>query len=86
MRTPRPTGSLFVRCATGFDVCTAGAYTEMVAFEWDEDNNAGINFRKHGVRMPEEISVLDDPHAITITDDESQTGEREHSDHFGASR
>ena len=33
---------------------------------------AGINFRKHGVRMP----VFDDPYAITIVDDESDPGEQ----------
>jgi len=32
---------------------------------------AGINFRKHGVRLPEAIPVFDDPFAITVTDDES---------------
>jgi uncharacterized DUF497 family protein len=29
-----------------------------------------------GVRMPEAIPVFDDPYAITITDDESDAGER----------
>jgi uncharacterized DUF497 family protein len=24
-----------------------------VGFEWDEESKAGINFHKHGVRMPE---------------------------------
>jgi uncharacterized DUF497 family protein len=42
-----------------------------VGFEWDEESKAGINFRKHGVRMPEAIPVSDDPYAITIPDDES---------------
>jgi uncharacterized DUF497 family protein len=42
-----------------------------VGFEWDEESKAGINFSKHGVRMPEAIPVFDDPYAITITDDES---------------
>jgi len=42
-----------------------------VGFEWDESGKAGINFRKHGVRMPEAIPVFDDPYAITIADDES---------------
>ena len=37
---------------------------------------AGINFRKHGVRMPEAIPVLDDPYAITIADVESDPGEQ----------
>jgi uncharacterized DUF497 family protein len=47
-----------------------------VSFEWDEASKAGINFRKHGVRMPEAIPVFDDPHAITITDEESDPDER----------
>lgn len=47
-----------------------------MAFEWDENSKAGANFRKHGVRMPEAIPVFDDPFAITITDDESDPGER----------
>jgi uncharacterized protein len=47
-----------------------------VGFEWDEGGKAGINFRKHGVRMPEAIPVFDDPYAITITDDESGPFER----------
>lgn len=47
-----------------------------MSFEWDEACKAGINFRKHGVRMPEAILVFDDPHAITITDDESDPGEQ----------
>jgi uncharacterized DUF497 family protein len=42
-----------------------------VAFEWDEAGKAGINFLRHGVRMPEAIPVFDDPCAITITDDDS---------------
>lgn len=47
-----------------------------MGFEWDEENKAGINFRKHGVRIPEAIPVFDDPCAITITDDESDPDER----------
>jgi uncharacterized DUF497 family protein len=47
-----------------------------VGFEWDEASKAGINFRKHGVRMPEAIPVFDDPYAITITDDESGPNEQ----------
>ena len=47
-----------------------------VGFEWDDASKAGINFRKHGVRMPEAIPVFDDPYAITITDDESDLTER----------
>jgi uncharacterized protein len=47
-----------------------------VSFEWDEESKAGINFRKHGVRMPEAIPVFDDPYAITITDHVSDRGEQ----------
>lgn len=47
-----------------------------MGFEWDEGSKAGINFRKHGVRMPEAIPVFDDPNAITITDDESDPVEQ----------
>jgi uncharacterized DUF497 family protein len=46
-----------------------------VGFEWDDAGKAGINHRKHGVRMPEAIPVFDDPYAITITDDESDPDE-----------
>jgi uncharacterized protein len=47
-----------------------------VDFQWDEEGKAGLNFRKHGVRMPEAIVVFDDPYAITITDDESAPDEQ----------
>jgi uncharacterized DUF497 family protein len=47
-----------------------------VGFEWDEDSKAGINFRKHGVRIPEAIPVFDDPYALTVTDDESGPDEQ----------
>lgn len=47
-----------------------------MGFEWDEESKAGINFRKHGVRMPEAIPVFDDPYAITIADDESGPNEQ----------
>jgi uncharacterized DUF497 family protein len=47
-----------------------------VGFEWDEESKAGINFCKHGVRIPEAIPVFDDPHAITIVDDESDPTEQ----------
>lgn len=46
-----------------------------MGFDWDEENKAGANFRKHGVRIPEAIPVFDDPYAITITDDESDPEE-----------
>ena len=47
-----------------------------MGFEWDEESKAGIDFRKHGVRMPEAIPVFDDPCAITIADDASDPGEQ----------
>lgn len=47
-----------------------------MGFEWDEDSKAGINFRKHGVRMPEAIPVFEDPYAITIADNESDPSEQ----------
>ena len=49
---------------------------ENVGFEWDEDSKAGINFHRHGVRMPEAIPVFDDPYAVTVSDDESDPNER----------
>jgi uncharacterized DUF497 family protein len=42
----------------------------------DEESKAGINFRKHGVRIPEAIPVFDDPCAITIVDDDSDPTEQ----------
>jgi uncharacterized DUF497 family protein len=50
-----------------------------VAFEWDEESKAGINYRKRGFRMPEAVPVFDDPYAITIADDESDPGEQRSS-------
>ena len=47
-----------------------------MGFEWDDEGKAGINFRKHGVRLPEAIPVFDDPYAITITDEESAADEQ----------
>ncbi len=47
-----------------------------MGFEWDEESKAGINFRQHGVRMPEAIPVFDDPYAITIMDDEFDADEQ----------
>ncbi len=47
-----------------------------MGFEWDEEGKAGVNFRKHGVRMPDAIPVFDDPYAITISDDDSDAGEQ----------
>jgi hypothetical protein len=43
---------------------------------WEEESKAGINFRKHGVRVPEAIPVFDDPYAITIVDDEIDPSEQ----------
>jgi uncharacterized DUF497 family protein len=43
-----------------------------VAFEWDEAIKAGRNLHKHGARMPEAISVFDDPYAITIKEYEAE--------------
>lgn len=48
----------------------------VVGFEWDEEGKAGVNYRKHGVRLPEAIPVFDDPYAITIIDDESSSTEQ----------
>jgi uncharacterized protein len=61
---------------TCLDVCTICTYTWKVDFEWDEESKAGINFRKHGVRMPEAIPVFDDPYALTILDDETDPSEQ----------
>ena len=47
-----------------------------MGFEWDEQSKAGINFRRHGIRMPEAIPVFEDPYAITVNDDESSPNER----------
>lgn len=47
-----------------------------MGFEWDEESKVGINFHKHGVRMPEAIPVFEDPYAITVTDDESDLDEQ----------
>jgi uncharacterized DUF497 family protein len=47
-----------------------------VGFEWDEQSKAGLNFRRHGVRLPEAIPIFDDPYAITVTDNESDPGEQ----------
>ena len=46
-----------------------------MGFEWDEQGKAGINFLKHGVRIPEAIPVFEDPCAVTITDNESDPDE-----------
>ncbi|MGJ5818874.1 BrnT family toxin [Paludibaculum fermentans] len=51
-------------------------HNEVVSFEWDEASKAGINFRKHGVRMPEAIPVFEDAFALTVKDEESDPGEQ----------
>ena len=53
-------------------VCTLG----LLGFGGTKRARLGINFRKHGVRMPEAIPVFDDPYAITIVDEESDPGEQ----------
>jgi len=47
-----------------------------LGFEWDEQRKAGLNFRNHGVRMPEAIPVFDDPYAVSTTDDDSDANEQ----------
>jgi uncharacterized DUF497 family protein len=42
----------------------------MTGFEWDFDK-AEANFRKHGVRFSESISVFEDDYALTVRDDVS---------------
>lgn len=57
--------SLRESCAAGsgepYAVCTIYAYNRDVGFEWDVQNKAGINFRRHGVRLPEAIPVFGHP-------------------------
>lgn len=54
-------------------ICT---YNRNVAFEWDS-NKARENVRNHGgVRFEESKAIFDDPHAITITDDDSNPFEK----------
>ena len=40
----------------------------MVEFEWDPVK-AASNLRRHGVRFAEAVTVLDDPAALTMADD-----------------
>jgi uncharacterized protein len=47
-----------------------------VSFEWDDESKAGLNFRKHGVRMPEAIPAFDDPCAITVADESEPDEQR----------
>jgi uncharacterized protein len=46
-----------------------------MGFAWDE-KKAETNFKAHKVRFAESLSVLEDDHAITITDDESDPYEQ----------
>jgi uncharacterized DUF497 family protein len=46
-----------------------------MSFEWDPQK-AEANFKKHGVRFPEAEPVFEDDYAITIKDDESDSGEQ----------
>jgi uncharacterized DUF497 family protein len=46
-----------------------------MSFEWDPQK-AEANFKKHGVRFPEAEPVFEDDDAITIKDDESDSGEQ----------
>jgi uncharacterized DUF497 family protein len=41
---------------------------------WDPEK-AKQNLRKHGVRFADAVLVLDDPHAITLSDYESEPSE-----------
>jgi uncharacterized protein len=43
-------------------------------FEWDVDK-AKTNFRDHGVRFEESTTVLEDLHATTVVDDDSDPSE-----------
>jgi hypothetical protein len=52
---------------------------QAMGLELDEQSKAGINFRRHGVHMPEAIPVFDDPYAITITGDQSDPNEQRSS-------
>lgn len=46
-----------------------------MSFEWDPQK-AEANFKRHGVRFPEAEPVFEDDYAITIKDDESDSGEQ----------
>jgi uncharacterized DUF497 family protein len=37
-------------------------------FEWDPEK-AASNFRKHGIRFADSVSVLEDEQALTVADD-----------------
>ena len=51
-------------------------YIISMGFEWDDENKAQENYRKHGVRFPEAEAVLDDPYGIILTDNESDPNEQ----------
>jgi uncharacterized protein len=73
----RPSAAMTGRCLRRLLLSVQIVHTiGTVGFEWDEQSKAGINFRRHGVRMPEAIPVFDDPYAITVTDDESDPNEQ----------
>jgi uncharacterized DUF497 family protein len=50
-------------------------YTGVVAVVWDPAKSVS-NFSKHDIRLADAVPVLDDPLAITITDDESDAVEQ----------
>ena len=43
-------------------------------FDW-EVRKAEVNYKKHGVRFTESLTVFEDDFAITVTDQESDAGE-----------
>ncbi len=45
-----------------------------MSFEWDA-GKAAANYKKHGVRFPESLTVFEDDYALTIPDDESDPNE-----------
>jgi uncharacterized protein len=46
-----------------------------MGFEWDP-KKAEANFRKHGIRFSESLPVFEDDHALTVTDDVSDSMEQ----------
>jgi uncharacterized DUF497 family protein len=71
-------GDPFEKAASDLLVCNAiRLYVQWgVSFEWDAAK-ARENVRNHnGVRFEESRAVFDDPHAITIADDESDPFEK----------
>ena len=47
----------------------------MSEFEWD-DRKAHVNLRDHGVDFADAVSALEDPRALTISDDREDHEER----------